>query len=79
MTNRFTQTLIAKIKRALDQNDDIAAAYIFGSILDGTVFYDIDVLVLLENGVANPFADTEITCQLEDAVDNQHPIDLILF
>jgi len=77
--NPCTETIIGKIKRALDKNDDIAAAYIFGSILDRSVFNDIDVLVLPQNGVANPFLDTEITCKLEDTLDNLYIIDLLFF
>ena len=47
------ENIIAAVEQEMAENDNVAAAYIFGSIIESGIFNDIDILILPEKSALN--------------------------
>ncbi|MDZ7832212.1 MAG: nucleotidyltransferase domain-containing protein [Desulfobacterales bacterium] len=80
LLNKDKENIIAAVKQEMAENDNVAAAYIFGSILEPGIFNDIDILILPEKNALNDiFLIYEISANLAEKIHiSSDDIDMVL-
>ena len=80
LLNKDRENIIAAVKQEMAENDNVAAAYIFGSILEPGIFNDVDIMILPEKNALNDiFIVYEISANLAEKLNiSSDFIDMIL-